>query len=545
MTENNLAISVGVILLVWVHNYAFFELVDRMLDERRVAKWVVLGICLMNGVAASLTLPQAQVSYTRFFLSLALMLVIEFFICFRNSIVGILTCSTAIILHILCLRAVVVSIMALVQGVGLYDIAHVDNYPEISLIITLFVHTIVIVVIIRIIKSEYLKIINQNKEFSLPLCLLSSLFLSYMIYNGVIYDNAEIAIAMEVPQIVLPLVLLAGLYMGVWMMIAMVKLHGYKDKHQELEEKINRDRVYKSALMNRAIAVLEINCTHDKLKTYIRNGKIQRMSEYELYTDFVHAITESAVHPTDRDMVIEYLLPQNMIRSLKNGISRYVYDYRSLNSEQKYGWYRCEITTSLNEAEEVMAIATISQIQLEKEEELKLRYRAERDPLTSACNKEMIEVFTDEYLSEGGTGVLFMFDLDNFKGINDTFGHTYGDEVLKEAYNKVQGIFREHDIIGRVGGDEFVVFMKGSTSIDIIKEKARKMCDKIAKEHVASDGKKILVTSSIGIVVARSEGEKYQRLYDAADTAMYVSKNSGKNKFTLYDSHMNKSFYSR
>ncbi len=533
---NNVAISVILFVgLVVAHNYSFFALVSRMLDRCRVPRLGLLAICLFNGILLFFYLPYIKENYTFFFLSITLVLLIEFLICYKNTLTGIITCSTALILHILVLRSIITSIYALVIGESLYYVAHHEFYSVDTITITLFVHIFVILAVIKIIPEKYLKIINQNKEFSFPLCLMSSLFLGYMIYNGIVYDELEISISMEIPQIVLPIVFLIALYLGIYMMIKMSNMYGYKAKHNELASQMDKEKVYKNVLMDRTTAVIEANCSKNQIITYMRMGKSLNIEELGTGTQFLENYIKDYVHSSDQLVMLEHIIPEKLIDAFNRGENRFAYDYKSNYLREDYSWLRIEITLNKNEDNDIIAMMTVSEIQLEKEAEMKLRYRAERDSLTGVRNKEMTQILIDDYLTAGGTGTLFMFDLDNFKEINDSLGHSYGDEVLKESCRAIEEIFREMDIVGRVGGDEFVVFMKKTTTINTIKDKAEKVRVRLSKSHLANDGQIITVTPSIGVSIANLDGKTYDELFDKADKAMYYSKKHGKNTYTVYD----------
>ena len=107
----------------------------------------------------------------------------------------------------------------------------------------------------------------------------------------------------------------------------------------------------------------------------------------------------------------------------------------------------------------VKLMGKLSNISGRKTKELKLLRQTKTDPLTGLLNLEGIRSSIGRELSEKKTGFLFMMDIDNFKYINDTYGHDTGDQILKEAGVLLRRTFREYDPVGRVGGDEFIAFM--------------------------------------------------------------------------------------
>lgn len=130
---------------------------------------------------------------------------------------------------------------------------------------------------------------------------------------------------------------------------------------------------------------------------------------------------------------------------------------------------------------------------------------------------------------------LMIIDLDDFKSVNDTYGHKVGDKVLKKLSSILTKTTRNGvDIPGRYGGDEFVMLLP-STKKEDAKLVARKIITAVRKARVAVDKKNISFTVSIGIASYPDHGETANVIFEAADSALYVSKAGGKNNFSLYD----------
>ncbi len=165
----------------------------------------------------------------------------------------------------------------------------------------------------------------------------------------------------------------------------------------------------------------------------------------------------------------------------------------------------------------------------------KLKKSAERDPLTGLYNKAQTEELIIEELNqlENKIGALFIIDCDNFKLINDTFGHQKGDDVLKEISDGLHTIFRSDDIVGRIGGDEFFAYIKNITSIDCVKKKAKTLCETLYKTYTGEEGS-VTISFSVGIALAPNNATVFDELYEKADRALYRVKNTGKNSYRLF-----------
>ena len=169
------------------------------------------------------------------------------------------------------------------------------------------------------------------------------------------------------------------------------------------------------------------------------------------------------------------------------------------------------------------------------EQKKKLENKADTDLLTGLNNKLATERKIKEYMEQNpnSQSMLFIVDVDNFKKINDTMGHAFGDEVLRTLGERLPAIFRATDIIGRVGGDEFMVFLKGVSEAESIRKEAKKI-ENFFQNFKAGEYTKYAATASIGVAVFPQEGADFESLYKAADQGLYKAKKRGKNQVAFY-----------
>ena len=125
----------------------------------------------------------------------------------------------------------------------------------------------------------------------------------------------------------------------------------------------------------------------------------------------------------------------------------------------------------------------------------------------------------------------FLLDIDHFKNVNDTYGHQAGDEVLRQVARLVKTTLREYDIFGRIGGEEFGIFL-AQTSRDTAIEVAERLRQQIADEKLHIDGRELRITLSVGIALAR-DNANFEQLYADADAALYQAKHSGRNRVVV------------
>lgn len=165
-----------------------------------------------------------------------------------------------------------------------------------------------------------------------------------------------------------------------------------------------------------------------------------------------------------------------------------------------------------------------------------LQEKADTDLLTGLNNKLATERKIKEYIKDypQSMAMMFVLDIDNFKKINDTQGHAFGDEVLRTLGKHIGVNFRVTDIIGRTGGDEFTIFLKDLKEDANTLKEAQKLVHFFENFQVG-EYVKYSATASIGAAVFPAHGSDFESLYKAADQALYKAKKRGKNQLAFYD----------
>lgn len=184
----------------------------------------------------------------------------------------------------------------------------------------------------------------------------------------------------------------------------------------------------------------------------------------------------------------------------------------------------------------VRAIGMIEDITSQKKEELLLAHKSEHDSMTGLYNKGTTVAKIEEKLHtlEGiKSGVFLMLDVDRFKQINDSYGHPFGDKILIGVGEILRKNFREGDIVGRLGGDEFCVFFSGITSRQRIELSARSICHKVRKLFIPQK-KQPGISCSIGIALADGSKKSFEQLYKEADYALYLVKKNKRDGYAFY-----------
>ncbi|MFK5948289.1 MAG: EAL domain-containing protein [Methylococcales bacterium] len=182
-----------------------------------------------------------------------------------------------------------------------------------------------------------------------------------------------------------------------------------------------------------------------------------------------------------------------------------------------------------------------NQLQIRQSEEIIL-HQALYDGLTKLANRNLsmdrLKYSIAQDLRNGLKTALLFIDLDKFKDINDTLGHDAGDQLLIEAATRLKACVRSVDTVGRLGGDEFVVILPSLEQVDDAKKVAENIIHIFSQPHTLFDIE-IILTASIGIAISPDDSKDYKQLLSDADTAMYLSKDSGKNNYHLFNEQMN------
>nr|WP_315021444.1 diguanylate cyclase [uncultured Aminipila sp.] len=201
----------------------------------------------------------------------------------------------------------------------------------------------------------------------------------------------------------------------------------------------------------------------------------------------------------------------------------------------KYIWVETKITNIFDKnGKPIRAVGLTEDVTDKVNEELRLKEKASRDPLTNLLNRTSFQACVQEFLEkeyqEDLVSALIILDTDDFKMANDTYGHIYGDEVLRDIALKLTKSFRTGDFIGRLGGDEFIIFMKNANSYEMVEKKAKQICNSLVFEK-----DDLITTCSVGIVIVPNKYVDYELLYKYADEAMYEAKKCGKCRYVIYD----------
>ena len=255
------------------------------------------------------------------------------------------------------------------------------------------------------------------------------------------------------------------------------------------------------------------------------------------YDRFLRCVAEKQIKDEYRQRYLDAFLPDRVLQAYARGTDSLVCEVMLSTDGVRYYWLRITARVFFWAEDNSVRIFSFRQnIDAEKSRESLLSAQARLDPLTGLYNKTVTENLIGEALTSGAAGdcryAFFILDVDNFKLVNDDFGHAVGDMVLREFSAELKRQFREKDIVGRIGGDEFAAFLLAPDR-DWVEKKARALSSALRKSF-RSDAGDFSISASIGIALAPEDGTDFAALYKNADAVLYQTKKRGKNGFTVH-----------
>ena len=289
---------------------------------------------------------------------------------------------------------------------------------------------------------------------------------------------------------------------------------------------------------------LALECANDSIwewdlvtGEFFASDKLVDITGYKLNNNRnVINLVNNLIHPDDVARAKEdYKNHINKITDVYNS------EYRIKTSEGSYVWILSRGKVLRDSEDKAIKLAgSISDISNRKISEDRIKFMAFYDSLTKLPNRTLFMNKLNDQLelvySKSAKGAIFFIDLDNFKNINDTMGHDYGDKLLVHLAKQFENLIDEKDTICRLGGDEFIIlhpYVKESE----LEYYAKRFLD-LFNKTLNIDNKQMFITASIGVALYPKDGTDTNTILKNADSAMYKAKELGKNRFILFDPQM-------
>lgn len=295
-------------------------------------------------------------------------------------------------------------------------------------------------------------------------------------------------------------------------------------------------RVRERAIYSSLNAIVITHCEGDEHRIEYVNPAFERITGYalaEIKGQDPRFMKIAGCDEDERERIREALRRKESVRVVLRNLRK--------NGEVFWNDLRIDPVSNLD-GEITHFVGVINDITEARHYERRLHHLAHHDPLTGLANRTLLQErlrFAIDHAALHRCMVALAFlDLDNFKHINDHFGHEAGDTVLREVAERLRACMREEDTIARVGGDEFVLLVCNPAShaqvADLIERVRRSVM-----APVEVNGQDILPGTSIGVSVFPDDGDSPDKIMRAADAAMYHAKTLGKNNFQFYSSELN------
>lgn len=302
------------------------------------------------------------------------------------------------------------------------------------------------------------------------------------------------------------------------------------ENYEVLEVEKYKERLH-IALKAARICVFEVDL-QNQLYTFFENAEdIFGVSGQSILQDvqafskmnpmeYQKNVSEYFSHPDDKDVI------DRAFQCISNGKPT-TYQARMRAGGSKFIWCKLDVTPIIEKNVPVKMIGVITDISDIKTKTDRLENAAKLDNFTGLFNKSSsVDLIRKKMCRNAGQRhALILLDIDNFKSINDTFGHYAGDNIIKLVSDTLKSNFRKTDIIGRFGGDEFILLIQNIPNLDWLTQKLRKL--------VRCGDHGLNCTNSIGVSLFPEDGTEFELLFKKADHALYQSK-SFKEKYTIF-----------
>lgn len=326
-----------------------------------------------------------------------------------------------------------------------------------------------------------------------------------------------------------------------------------RQENKAIQSMLEKERSYRNNVQKKGLLYFLVNISKNKLEEgeeFFTAGMLAKVATYEMMVD---RFVEKCIHPSYQKKFkqknqLEFfsqLLQENshfsqlMRVSPKGLLSCFHFsdemDWELKETKKQWIWIKVDyIVTQDIHTKDIYAYIAAFNVDNEVREHEKLKISATIDGLTGIYNRAALEETAHQQLLDNAAGAMLLLDVDNFKKVNDILGHPKGDELLKEVARVLREVFREKDILGRLGGDEFCVLISGNISQSVVEARAQDINQRCRRTYYSEKGEPIKTSVSIGIALCTESCRTYDSLYKCADQALYQTKSRGKDGYTVY-----------
>ena len=307
----------------------------------------------------------------------------------------------------------------------------------------------------------------------------------------------------------------------------------------QLTQSVERERqsVFEKATEQLFENIYELDITNNRPANDVTEAYFESIGAPlgSTYDKALRIVAKKQIKEEFRQEYLDTFLPEKVMQAYGQGKESLCCEVMITRDGTHYYWMRITARLVRWETDQTVHMLVYRQnIDAEKQQEQKMQQLAQMDEMTGLLTKTATKRRIDQVLKEYPEEryAFFIFDIDKFKQANDLYGHAFGDSVIQAFTKTIRENFRRTDILGRIGGDEFVAFLRIEDS-GWAESKAFNLCQALNRMHTWSD-RSWHVSASIGVAFAPKDGKDFDSLYRNADAALYETKERGRGGYTLY-----------
>ena len=523
-----LIVAVSIAYLLFISKC--FTLIEGMLHGKRFGLVFRLSIGTINAILMLFMAGYVPINVA--YLIALLVLFVELLVIFGKSLKDTLFVSVAVMMNIMCLRGMIISLFALAIDGTLYSVCSNPDLFLGVLLVSNILELASIYIILHFMSMENIRFAMKNKTQSRYIIIWASLCVLSLFSNSDVYVRNYSLPNMFIDHLGYCFMLLLSFY---YLLIYTFKLNKAAKIHEtnkNLSKALGNQMELQSALTRDALYTSKANLTKNEVisgSEIYDDPLVGLHYEYDAWFEYA----KSRILPEEYDVFCKTLDRQNLLEDFNLGIEPKPFEYRHRSKDNSCHWVRLVLRMFKDvESDDVYLFGYAFDIEKEVRDREALVLGTQIDQFTGLYNKTTTERLIGEEI-KNGAGILFLLDIDDFKSVNDRFGHEAGDCVLKYFAHVLKSVFRKGDIVGRVGGDEFMIFIKNAAAISTAEDKASEILLRL-KTGVDYENIRIIVSASIGVAVIDEDNYSFSEVYNQADSALYEAKFNGKNNYVIY-----------
>lgn len=522
--------AVRTLVFIFV-SYLSFVLVEVVLETKPLHSGTRALLSVINSVVSTFMLVYCSFRLT--YLLSFVILSVESLIIFRKSFVKQICIVEGFILAVMCLRGISISVFALILHMQIGSVINNFTLLMISDVVSNILELAIVFWVLHRFTAANLRLtLKYDGQRRYLLIWFGIYIVTLFLASAVCYQGNKFSFAVSAYLYLCVLILVSSYTLPIYAFRISRSIE-IQEKNRFLTQELGNQKQLQSALMRDSIFSTEANLTQNKVLFGIENYADAFDTNNSNYDDWLRFM-ESIVYQADYGFFALSLNRHNLTENFNNGVEPSPFEYRRLMKDGKYHWIRLVLRIFKDiESNDILVFGYVFDIDKEMREKQELVFRAQTDLFTGLSNKTTTEALIKTEIRKR-TGILLLLDVDDFKNFNDRLGHEVGDNILKYVASVLRNCSRETDILGRIGGDEFMIFLKSTNNLAAAEQRAEEILFLLQNDD-DYNRRNHPITASIGIALIDETVENFSDAYRHADIAMYRVKNSQKNGYAVYN----------